>query len=83
MKTESKDIGEVSKRLDLVIALLLRGLPGKADAVPLREQIQILSDLGLRPKDIARILGRSQTYVGKELSNLRKAKAARKWPATT
>ena len=78
MAIESTNITEISRRLDIVIALLLRGLPRGGDAMSLREQIQLLSDLGVRPRDIAEMLGRTQTYVSKELSGLRKAKAAAK-----
>ena len=78
MQIESIELAEVNRRLDSVIALLLRSLPKGSDAMLLREQVQLLSDLGVRPKDIANILGRTQTYVSKELSSLRKAKAATK-----
>ena len=76
--TDSTEIAEVSRRLNIVIALLLRSLPSAGESISLREQIHLLSDLGVRPKDIAEILGRTQAYVGKELSSLRKGKAVRR-----
>jgi hypothetical protein len=72
MKVERNELFEVNKRLGVVIALLLKAIPKANDAMSLRDQIQLLSELGVRPKDIAEILGRTQTYVGKELANLRK-----------
>jgi DNA-directed RNA polymerase specialized sigma24 family protein len=53
-----------------MIALLLRR--GEQDSPPLRVQIRTLHDLGLRPAEIAEILGRSSNYVNKELSMVRK-----------
>lgn len=75
MTVERDDFLEVNKRLGVIIALLLKSLPKSSDTMSLRDQIQLLSELGIRPKDIAEILGRTQTYVGKELVNLRKNRA--------
>jgi hypothetical protein len=55
-----------------MIALLLR--QGQDGAPSLKQQIETLNDLGLRPSEIASILGRSSTHVNKELSGMRKAK---------
>jgi hypothetical protein len=71
------DLLEVNKRLGVVIALLLKSLPKEAVGFSLREQVRVLSELGVRPKDIADILGRTPTYVTKELSGIRKDKAKR------
>ena len=65
---------DVSKRLGVVIALLLRSLPTRGDRPSLRDQIRLLSELEVRPKDIAEILGRSSTYITKELAGIRKGK---------
>jgi hypothetical protein len=43
-----------------------------ADTFTLRQQIEILNDLGLKPLEIAEILGRSNIYINKELYGLRK-----------
>jgi hypothetical protein len=69
---------DITKRLGVVIALLLRILPKSGDALSLRDQVQLLSDLGIRPKDIADILGKTSTYVNKELVGLRKSKKGKK-----
>lgn len=67
-----KTLQETNKLLKVMIALLVRG--NKQDnPLSLRDQIGILSDLGLAPSDIADILGRSGNYVNKELSEIRKA----------
>lgn len=71
-------LADVNHRLEVIIALLVRSVPKDADATSLRNQVQILSELGMRPKDIARTLGRSQTYVGKELASIRKKKGRRR-----
>lgn len=71
---QNDDFSDVSKRLGVVIALLLRGLPTGSNRMSLREQVELLSDLGMRPKDIAEILGRTQGYVSKELATIRKSK---------
>jgi len=68
------ELQELNKRLGVVIALLVRALPKGKDGLSLREQVELLAELGVRPKDIAEILGRTQTYVGKELASLRKRK---------
>jgi DNA-binding CsgD family transcriptional regulator len=63
---------EIVRRLDLIIALLLRLMHADADGLSAREQIATLSHLGMRPAEIARILGKTASYVNKELSGLRK-----------
>jgi hypothetical protein len=62
--------------LQVMVALLVRG-EGE-DARTLREQVLVLDDLGLRPTEIAQILGRSSTYINKELSGLRKTRKSSK-----
>jgi hypothetical protein len=69
---------QLNKRLGIVIALLLKMLPKEDGSPSLRDQIQLLSGLGSRPKEIAEILGRTQSYVNKELTSLRKSKAKAK-----
>jgi hypothetical protein len=55
-----------------MIALLVRR--GEDAPASLKQQIEILHDLGLRPAEIAEILGRTNTYINKELSGLRKSR---------
>lgn len=75
---DDNQLTDLSKRLGVVIALLARCTPKPKDSLSLREQIQLLSELQLRPRDIADILGRTQTYVNKELAGIRKAKGKSK-----
>lgn len=72
------ELKTISQRLGVVIALLLKAAPVSGDRPSLRDQVQTLSELGMRPKDIAEILGRTQTYVTKELAGLRKVKSAKR-----
>lgn len=72
--TNTNDFAELNKRLGIIISLLLKTLPKGGEGISLRDQIQLLADLGVRPKDISEILGRTQTYVNKELASLRKGK---------
>jgi len=60
------------KLLRVIVALLLRGK--KDEQLTLRQQIEILYDLRLKPAEIAQILGRTNTYVNKELSGIRKSR---------
>jgi hypothetical protein len=58
--------------LGVIIALLIRQEPD--DSASLKQQIETLSNLGLRPSEIASILGRSSTHVNKELTGIRKSR---------
>ncbi len=70
-----KDLELTNKLLKVVISLMVRKENGEARS--LKEQIEILSDLGLQPKEISEILGRSNTYVNKELVGIRRSKKKR------
>ena len=67
---ENNETQSTNKLLRVIVALLLR-LPSDEKST-LRLQIKILSELGMRPAEIAEIIGRSNTYVNKELSGIRK-----------
>ena len=71
LKNEVKVLNE---RLGVVISILLRMMPQEGSSISLKEQVRILDDLGMRPRNIAEILGRTQPYVNKELVGLRKKK---------
>lgn len=70
----NKELFELNKRLGVVISLLLRMIPEKGNGLSLKEQVGILSNLSIRPRDIANILGRTQTHISKELTGIRKEK---------
>ncbi len=40
--------------------------------MPLKQQVEVLNKLGLKPKEIAEILGKTNTHVSKELTGIRK-----------
>lgn len=64
-----------NRLLKVIIAVLIRG--GESP-MPLKQQIETLSGLGLRPVEIAEILGKTSTHINKELSGLRKQAKGRK-----
>lgn len=68
------ELQETNKRLEVIIALLLRLVPKENDGLTMRDQIALLDDLGMQPRDIARIIERTQSYVNKELTVIRKQK---------
>lgn len=70
---KNKEILELNRRLGVVISLLLRIIP-REGGISLKEQVRILDDLGMRPRDMAEILGRTQPHINKELAGLRKKK---------
>ncbi|MGH7782820.1 MAG: hypothetical protein ACREO5_03115 [Candidatus Binatia bacterium] len=61
-----------NRLLRVIVALLLR--QGHDKTLSLKQQIEILDGLGLRPMEMAEILGRTNTHIGKELSIIRKAR---------
>lgn len=68
-----QNINQVIQRLDLIINLLLRSQFVKQIGVMgIRDQIKWLSVQQLRPVQIAEILGKTQSFVNKELSIIRK-----------
>ncbi len=65
-----------NKLLKVIAALLLR--QKNSETFTLRQQIEILDNLGLKPLEIAEILGRTNIYINKELSGIRKSHKTRK-----
>ena len=64
------DIESTNRLLKVMIALMFRG---QEEATPtLRQQVKTLSELGMKPVEIAEILGKSSGYVNKELAGIRK-----------
>lgn len=64
---------EVTKRLDVVIALLAT-IATKDENATLREKVLMLDGFGLKPGEIASILGKKPSYISKELSLARSKK---------
>lgn len=65
-------IEELNNRMGVIISLLFRMIPRDNPTISLKEQITILNNLGLRPRDIAAILGRTAGHINKELVGIRK-----------
>jgi hypothetical protein len=66
------DFAALMKRLDICIALLLQIVEREAPKLSAKDQIRTLHSLGLRPVEIASVLGKTQSYVNKELVGIRK-----------
>jgi hypothetical protein len=64
---ENELLENINRNLEVVIALLLRSLPG-ADAASLQDRVLMLEAIGMRPKDMAKVLGKSANHINKELS---------------
>ncbi|KKR51736.1 MAG: hypothetical protein UT89_C0009G0003 [Parcubacteria group bacterium GW2011_GWE1_40_20] len=69
---------EINKRMGVIISLLLRMVQQDKSSISLKDQVCILDNLGMRPRDIANILGRSQPHINKELTGIRKGKRKEK-----
>jgi hypothetical protein len=65
----SDSMESTNRLLKVIIAVLIRG--GERQ-MPIKQQIETLSTLGLRPVEIAEILGKTSTHINKELSGIRK-----------
>ena len=70
---ELEKLTEINKKLEVVIALLLRSISRDTSVLPLKEQIAILDGLGVRPIDVADIVGKKPSYINKELVAIRRA----------
>jgi hypothetical protein len=68
---EVKEIQSTDRLLRVIVALLVR--QQDKELAPLKKQIEILSNLGMRPVEIAETLGRTQTHINKELAGIRKS----------
>jgi len=75
---EKQILQSINKRLGVMVSLLLDSRNQNLQGPFLREKIRILNDLGLKPSEIADILGRTNKYINKELSESRKAKRQKK-----
>jgi len=71
---ENNTLNDIKKRLEVVISLMLHERAERNGNLSLKDDIKILDSIGLRPIEIAEILGKTNKHVSKELSNLRKNK---------
>lgn len=74
MANEVGDLSEVTRRLDIIINLVLEMRPEGARKVTMRQKIQELSDMGRSSSEIADIVGWAPKSVSGELSKMKKAK---------
>lgn len=73
---EKNKIESTNELLRVIVGLLLRRKDEQT--LTLRQQIEILDGLGSKPAEIAKILGRTNVYINKELSGIRKDRKKRK-----
>jgi hypothetical protein len=65
------------KRVDVLITILF-DTSNQGKGIPMGRRIEILDSCGLRPVEIADILGRNSSYINKELNRIRKSKGSKK-----
>lgn len=70
MAREGRELEDLTKRLDVVIALLAT-IATKDENTTLRDKIVMLDGFGLRPGEIASVLNKKANYISKELSIVR------------
>ena len=63
---------QITQKLDVVSAILLRLVPKDLEGLSLKDQISLLDGLGVRPVEIGKIIGRPQNYISKELVAIRR-----------
>jgi len=69
---EHQNISELTKRLDVIIYLLMKQNQERGGTT--RQMIKELNDIGLKDIEIAKIFGRSRSYIASELTLIRKSK---------
>lgn len=69
---ENKAQQDVSRLLKVVIGLMVKLQPEEKKLPTIKTQIKLLNELGLRPIEIAEVLGKNQNYINKELVSIRK-----------
>ena len=74
--TDSEDA--VIRRLDAILGLLVQWQPAEGAKRSAEEQTISLARAGLRPVEIARITGRVENNISRDISNARKAGRLRK-----
>jgi hypothetical protein len=63
---ENISLESTNRLLKVIISLMLR--PRDDRPMSLKQQIEVLYGLGIRPSEIAEILGRTPGHINKELS---------------
>jgi len=73
MTNKEIDLGEITKRLDIIIYLLIKQTQEKGESTK-KDMIAELFEWGLKDHEIAKILGRSRSYVASEITKFKKYK---------
>jgi len=76
--TEDESMLQVVKRLDAIINIILETTKLDGKRLSDAKRIELLHTAGLRPIEISRILGKSLSNVGVQLSLMRKARSKKK-----
>jgi hypothetical protein len=71
------DVREITRRLDVIANLLTTLVAGQEATPSVSSRIEVLSQAGLGPADIGRVIGKSRAYVGAVLSQKKKAASGR------
>lgn len=75
MDKETREfLEQLMQKIDVVTALLLRLVPKNIEGLSLKEQIRLFNGFGVRPVDMAKIIGKSANHINKELVAIRKEK---------
>lgn len=74
MNENTNELKEISRRLGIVITLLLKLNQNTNEGMSQRALIAELQKLGMRPVEIASIIGRTPSFVNKELATLKNQK---------
>jgi hypothetical protein len=75
MDQDTKEVfQQLGQKMDILAALLLRLVPKNHEGLSLKDQIRLLDGLGMRPIDIAKVVGRGSNHVNKELVAIRREK---------
>jgi len=59
-------LGEINRRLEVIIAILANQSSDSSMKRSLRDQIKILDSYGMRPSEIARVINRTPNYINKQ-----------------
>ena len=60
---DDDDIKDITKRLDAILAVLLESMNEDAKKASITKRIRLLHASGLRPSEIAHVLGKTTAYV--------------------
>jgi len=72
MKMDQNEISSINSRLNACILILFRDLSLRDKTLNLQEKIALLHAASLRPKEISKILGKSEGHINKELALIRR-----------